>query len=465
MFSSAFGLGAVTAWRWLTFLEGHLLSVFPERTLLAPQQAFLLFTLLHGLGLFAAARRLLPFDEGRVKTTLVLGALLSSASQVPFLLPGYFTSWVWGFLFTLVGALGATILFVLWCWHLTQFSPAASAFLFGCANVLSALIITFSPWIPREILLALTLLLPFVAAWCWRAPSEGLYGARAPSPLSPSWGLSPYSPKLMLRIGSFFFTCSLFHALLLTSSSPELYRIWKVTEPLYSMGALTTGLLIWRFAEIDLRNLYRMAQTLLGLGFATFLFLGGHHPLIAVALLQTGYGVFGTYAWVLLLYLASRAGRKEALAIASRGHFGVVLSVLVGIALTQGAQKAAMKLGLPLSPFLSLLAIATLFLAGLAFDDDRETFAGYDLPLADGDEECGEGLSLAGLLEADLTRQERRVALLVAERCSNADICGRLNITTNTVRTHLKNIYRKLDVSGREELQDHLASLGKRGGL
>jgi DNA-binding NarL/FixJ family response regulator len=47
-----------------------------------------------------------------------------------------------------------------------------------------------------------------------------------------------------------------------------------------------------------------------------------------------------------------------------------------------------------------------------------------------------------------LTEAELRVALLVAEGMSNKKIAVELRCAVGTVRTHLQNIYKKLDIGG-----------------
>jgi DNA-binding CsgD family transcriptional regulator len=57
------------------------------------------------------------------------------------------------------------------------------------------------------------------------------------------------------------------------------------------------------------------------------------------------------------------------------------------------------------------------------------------------------------LLPYDLTKQETKIALLLAENLNNSEICDSLNISENTLKTHLRNIYRKTKASGREDVQ------------
>lgn len=48
-----------------------------------------------------------------------------------------------------------------------------------------------------------------------------------------------------------------------------------------------------------------------------------------------------------------------------------------------------------------------------------------------------------------LTRRERQILALISTGSSNDEIADRLNISTNTVRTHVYNLYRKIDVPNR----------------
>ena len=57
-----------------------------------------------------------------------------------------------------------------------------------------------------------------------------------------------------------------------------------------------------------------------------------------------------------------------------------------------------------------------------------------------------------------LTPREREVALLAAAGRSSRDIANRLYLSTRTVETHLARVYRKLGITGREELGEALGT-------
>ena len=59
-----------------------------------------------------------------------------------------------------------------------------------------------------------------------------------------------------------------------------------------------------------------------------------------------------------------------------------------------------------------------------------------------------------------LSAREAEVAELIARGNSMAAIAERLVISENTVRTHAKHIYTKLEIHRRQELLDMLRELG-----
>ncbi|THF72620.1 response regulator transcription factor [Cohnella fermenti] len=60
-----------------------------------------------------------------------------------------------------------------------------------------------------------------------------------------------------------------------------------------------------------------------------------------------------------------------------------------------------------------------------------------------------------------LTEQEERIVALIAEGLSNKEIARRLNVTSETVKSHLKNCFRKLEVNNRVQLLQRVQERNK----
>ena len=60
----------------------------------------------------------------------------------------------------------------------------------------------------------------------------------------------------------------------------------------------------------------------------------------------------------------------------------------------------------------------------------------------------------AGASVYTLSQQELRVLRLLAAGLSNADIARELVVSSNTIKSHIKSIYRKLGITSRAEARD-----------
>lgn len=60
-----------------------------------------------------------------------------------------------------------------------------------------------------------------------------------------------------------------------------------------------------------------------------------------------------------------------------------------------------------------------------------------------------------------LTRREAETAEFIAKGYSNIEIASAMDISENTVKTHLANIYKKLGLNYRTELMSLLHKMGK----
>jgi LuxR family maltose regulon positive regulatory protein len=72
-----------------------------------------------------------------------------------------------------------------------------------------------------------------------------------------------------------------------------------------------------------------------------------------------------------------------------------------------------------------------------------------------------DGLSVAALGgPSSLTMAELRILRFLPTHLSFREIGGRLHVSTNTVKSQVHAVYRKLDAGSRSEAVEHAASLG-----
>ncbi|MCS6881111.1 MAG: LuxR C-terminal-related transcriptional regulator, partial [Chloroflexaceae bacterium] len=144
------------------------------------------------------------------------------------------------------------------------------------------------------------------------------------------------------------------------------------------------------------------------------------------------------------LLFQARGQRREA-----RGSIGRA----VELAMPRGYLRTFVDFGPAIAPLLQLLAgegIATVYLRPiLAALEPSAVRPGHVA-----------GPEQRPRLPEALSRREREILALLAERWSNQEIAERLHITLNTVRKHTSTIYNKLGVSGRREAVAVARTLG-----
>ncbi len=469
------GLGTILLWQWLTVLRGPLFPSLAGVRFLGPGGGFAIFTLI----LFAVF--LLLALKGK---SLPEALFVRAVRAAPFLMAVAWLPWgVWKetlpppllVLALLLPPAGSAVQLAGWQWRLSRAPFPRQAVVFGLACLLRSAAILSLSLAPLPLLSGAALSLPFLGSFLWSPPENELPSGVPPRPREPF----RLSPRLALRVASFFIVSAMFLSILLSHESGQAISPQVLTDPFYTLGALGAGLVLLRWFAVDLRSVYFFAQSLLALGFMAFAALGTGRPTIPPALLQLGFGTFGAYIFTLLLYLGSRAGRSEALSVVTSIQAVNSGSVLLGILLTKATGFAAAATGVPFVLASSLLGVALLFFSTLFLRDDPTSFAGYGLHDAAEEERPSQEASteragsegqfaaredglFAHLLKEGLSLQEIRVALCVAEGLANAEISRRLNITDNTVRSHLRKIHKKIGSSNRKTLIDEIAKM--RGG-
>lgn len=226
-----------------------------------------------------------------------------------------------------------------------------------------------------------------------------------------------------------------------------------------AIGQLAAVVLLFAtlvFLRLDFnRFIYKVAFSFVAVGFLLAAMAPGL-PQLGFVTLVAGFCYLDLVLWSLGACLMKNMG-LPATWIASCPGAALFCGVVVGAGLALGF------LGAEMSPDAALLAscVACLVLAAALF-----LSSGSNLKYGWGTVRPGESSLAAGDMagvvkfvatERAVTQRESEVMLLLAEGKSRRAVCEALSVSPDTVKTHVRSIYRKLAVHSQQELIDYLA--------
>lgn len=461
------GLGLLFAWMQSILLASSLFSSSTGRT--GGRTDFIVFFLaVHALTYFVRAwsasenlffpsrRVLLIFGTGMMLALPIctgIRSFLPQALDIPAVAAGL-----------LLSASGSALLIGQWSEMLSTLQPEDAALVFGLSPLAAAFMIFLSsPLNPFFFLAAAPLFSALLFFFLEREELEEALSAPEDSAEMPFW-----------RVGLFLF-CFYGANGFLMSIFPEVFpspQVNRVADFIGTFSALGVAAIFRFYPRANLSNFYRGAFPFLA--FALFLFSFSPFRYISRLFLEGGLVFLDLYAWLLLFFVASRAGRRRS-AVINGGLFLIVLA------------SAASHLHLLLkgnmgfwpgeSSLTTLMFLALLFLlllialwdghglllqwngitsAGVRGQTERNSF-GEEMALPaqkNGMEE--EMTCRMRILPYNLTRQETEIVLLLLQGNKDNSICSSLFISRNTLKFHLRNIYRKTGIANRTELKNEI---------
>lgn len=285
--------------------------------------------------------------------------------------------------------------------------------------------------------------------------------------------------KLMFTIMIFSFLCRMFDAV--PPSGPELFA-GSGGSAVASLIFVGVAFLLLAVALGDRFNpslTYRLSLPLMVAGLVAIALLFETHVAFSILLINIGYEFFDILAWILFTK-ASRRKDEQPLRIFGFGvafmFSGMALGLIGGELLNETITSGDAHI--TVFALLSILGLVTVaFLVVPQETIERFTKAAIPsgdeggrkepdgaLRAADGDMRAdGSGIKPPGRLEENcalvsreygLTPRESEVLLLLAYGRTLRIIARDLHIAQGTARTHIENIYRKLDVHKQQELID-----------
>ena len=263
--------------------------------------------------------------------------------------------------------------------------------------------------------------------------------------------------------------------------------VFRRTAPdlAYSLCPIA-GLILYRYENIDLRFMYRVFLVMMLTGFLTFCFQQHTMAIAAIALLQSASALLNMYAWLLFPYFARFSTRPTS--VCAFGLFISLFSVFSGYMII--GSLSTMAFGdynvKNLAFIAGILGMLTIFLV----PEKKETFSGWLLSYRPDQQASPNKIialnassisdtltvtlreqeeppvfepemqpplhdlsdALDSLDNLPLSSREKQVLVFLLRGRSGSFISESLNISSNTVKFHMRNIYSKLSIHNRQEL-------------
>ena len=370
----------------------------------------------------------------------------------------------------LLSASGSALLIGQWSEFLSTFPSEDVALVFGLSPLAAALLIFLTSMLHSFLLLFLAplasaCLLLFLDSIGKRSGDAGIFPPQEEAPDLPFW-----------RIGLFLF-CFYGANGFLMSVFPEIFpspfpRADQLAGWVRMFSCLGVAAVFRYYPRASLSNFYRGAFPFFLL--SLFLFSFSPFRYVSRLLLEGGLAFLDLYAWLLLFFFASHAGRRRT-SVVNGGLFLIVLAsaashlhlLLKGnIGFWPGESSLTTLMFLTLLFLLLLIALwdghwillqwNEVTSAGVRGEAERNISGEGMTPSAQKNEMEEEMTCRMRILPYNLTRQETEIVLLLLQGNKDSSICSSLFIARNTLKFHLRNIYRKTGIANRTELKKEI---------
>lgn len=250
------------------------------------------------------------------------------------------------------------------------------------------------------------------------------------------------------------------HSIVFSVIKEESIFLPIVGQSIYALAFIFAGYYLDKQHEIEKLAIYGFV--VLGCSFLLLpvaLPAGTMWPIYS--LLEASYGFIDLFMWVSLAYFCQLL-RGNPLEFYSRGlllnilfiMFGVILMPLITFSF-EGEGYFILSLAAGIILFIGILpalSLRKLRLADHASMDLSDIF----------EQEMGKLIIHKDFLIDDFTKKEKEIFFLMLTDHKNPEIAEKLGISKNTLKTHIRNIYRKALVKNRSELLFKFAELKRK---
>lgn len=270
--------------------------------------------------------------------------------------------------------------------------------------------------------------------------------------------------KLMFSIMIFSFLCRLFDSVLANRQDPLDFFGGSALFSLIIVGAALLLIIAALKGKFNPTLTYRLSLPIMVAGFVAIALLFDTHAAFSILLINIGYEFFDILSWILFTEVSRREGENP-LRIFGLGVAFMFIGMSLGLLGGEVLDALIASGGLQITVVASLSTLCLVIVAFMVIPEGTvESLAHTVRPeRKKADDSIDEAPSGEGRLEANcasvaeayrLTPREGEVLVLLAHGRTLAIIARDLQIAKGTARTHIENIYRKLDVHKQQELID-----------
>ena len=468
-----FGLGVTQTWLWLVFLSGPLLSGLDRTwgfTLQSVSHLPFLFLALHFsafLCLAGANPALRRFRfEGAFSVIAAVGMTIGTALlAAPSL--GIRPSQGLAVVAVAVSGVAGAFQVALWGAAHSVLDQNERILCYAGSVAFGTMILFGVARIAYPFSLFVASILPVVSWWCLTCLSKKGRMSCEPDFEPRETGARsvflPIRPDLVSLVALTYLVGGLMHRTIYVEGVPFREAYW-LTNLIYGLGVGGLGLAVSRGLHVNLRQLGRAALSALGLGFLLFPLSHSRMPALPYGLFQLGFAALDMYTWIVFTGIAAKSRAPEG--VVAAGLALLTGSMLLGEVsfplLVPAANTVAQRV-----ETVSLVGAALMFVATVLVGDEERADR-KAVPAANPTSSSPSDSGISGLraegefrLQANaaaflerygLTPREREIALLLLDGMDNYALGRTLRISNNTLKTHLRSIYRKIGVSGRQEM-------------
>lgn len=222
-------------------------------------------------------------------------------------------------------------------------------------------------------------------------------------------------------------------------------------DHMFAIVVFITGLVLFALSssmsKVRPTLLLQVVVIVIAGAFITLALMAREAPLIAFVIHTSGFVCFVALVWFFCTYFARKNGSG------ARGFSAGLLANQAGQAFgSLGYVGASIAFGSndSLLLYISMGMVYLLFVVALLFFANLSRLK-RNIPSVAPTTEYAEALSVMQK-QRDLTPREAEIALLIVQGHSRSNIAQQLTVSQETIKTHTKHLYQKLEVHSRDEL-------------